>query len=188
VLAEGAEETVGSARGRGVVQVNEVLAKLKAFLKRGGGHANAAGFTLSNDKVGEFIRALKKLARQWSLPPPPALILEARLREDEGLGVLLPDLVKFEPFGPGNPQPLFLISPATLVNMRVHRSGKHYFLRWRRGEREEEGIWFDAADAVSSLRRGQKLALAVRAEGTLQQLHSPYPPRFKVVDVHTSVP
>jgi single-stranded-DNA-specific exonuclease len=187
VLARGAEETVGSARGMGVVRVNEVLTKLKTFLRRGGGHANAAGFTLSNNKIAAFVDALKELAQQWPAPPPPALTLEAWLREEESMEKLLSDLIKFEPFGPGNPPPLFLVSPVKLVSVQAHSSGKHYFLRWRREKREEEGVWFDAADAAAALRSGQRLALAVTAESAPRQSHSLYAPRFKILDVHTDV-
>ncbi len=101
--------------GRSVEGVNlvEVLREFRQYFIDYGGHKAAAGFTILDEKVEEFIRAVEAYAHENIAPrlsPAPGVEADATLplaQFDVALRALAP-------FGEGNPAPLFVSEPVSL--------------------------------------------------------------------------
>src|SRR5215204_974640 len=64
VASKGAEETRGSCRSIPEFHITDALDLCKDLLVRHGGHAAAAGFTVRNENLAEFVARLKSIARE----------------------------------------------------------------------------------------------------------------------------
>ena len=135
----------GSCRSVGELSLFQGLQSAADLLEGFGGHAMAAGFTVRE----ENIPALRERLNAWAAENlanqgPPSLRVDVALPDG---AALTPQAVEaldaLEPFGAGNPKPVFSLPRAALAGMnRVGADGKHMRLTLRcRGQRLS-GIFF----------------------------------------------
>ena len=118
----GIQDGVAKGSGRSVPGVDlgalVIAAKQAGLLREGGGHAMAAGITMSVDRLAEF----EAFAAEWT--GPIAFDEPAPLELDGALAVagVTPDLAqaldRLAPFGPGNAEPRFCLTDARIVELR----------------------------------------------------------------------
>ncbi|MBI4994633.1 single-stranded-DNA-specific exonuclease RecJ [Candidatus Peregrinibacteria bacterium] len=112
VMEQRKEIFVGSCRSIPDINIFDVLSSAKDLFTHFGGHAAAAGFDLPKVKLDEFTRRIK--AHVSSTLPATSYKLQATLNVDcelshADVSQKTIELIKlFEPFGNGNPPPLFL--------------------------------------------------------------------------------
>ena len=128
VLSRDGDTCVGSARSACGVDLYRALATCADLFTRFGGHKQAAGLTIPLDRVEEFrIRLSQAVAAQLdgrALMPETAYDCELAL-SDITLE-LIADMERLEPFGMGNPAPVFLLKNADVVSARaVGAEGAH---------------------------------------------------------------
>lgn len=158
VMAE-VEENRLVASGRSVPGFNlvESLSRCASLLVRYGGHSQAAGFTIHRDNLPALRERLQGIAEEWlsedeTASAGPVLHLDARLVPAD----LGPDLVRWlrllEPFGAGNPEPVFLSEKLQVLESRaVGASGQHLRLHVQRDGHQCSAIAFNQADRWPSL-------------------------------------
>lgn len=97
----------GSVRGYGNIDMIEVLNQAKDILGEFGGHSKAAGVAIeleNYEKFCSFLENLKELPRKDEVQNED-MLGEIDLNEIDG--ELLDILQEFEPYGQGNPRPVF---------------------------------------------------------------------------------
>jgi single-stranded-DNA-specific exonuclease len=105
---------VGEGRGVEGVNLMDLLSACSRFFIDYGGHKKAAGFSMKDELVEEFIRAAEAFAHEHfagRVQPENVVRADAFLplaEFDHGL-------VKLAPFGEGNHQPLFATGPTELL-------------------------------------------------------------------------
>lgn len=109
----------GSGRSIGSIDLLEAVSACSVHLRRFGGHKSAIGITIERESLEQFTLALNK--RLASLPVEAfqerfevagiAELSEIKISAIEGLKAL-------QPFGKGNPYPLFMSKGVRLRNMR----------------------------------------------------------------------
>jgi len=106
---------IGSARSPAGVSLTKILKGLPhSYLLRYGGHERAAGLTLKVAHIEAFLHAVMEEAKRY-LPPRPTENLDAIVNvRDHSLSELAEWSERFEPVGPANEAPRFL-----LPNLRV---------------------------------------------------------------------
>ena len=111
VLAEDSEQGVmqGSGRSTPAFHLLEALESMQDLLIRFGGHRQAAGLTLAAERVDEFRQRLGVYAAARLAPADFVSLIEvdAPLRFQEIDDGVVADLLSMEPFGCGNPAPVF---------------------------------------------------------------------------------
>jgi single-stranded-DNA-specific exonuclease len=181
VLSRENGEAHGSGRSIPAYHLLEALESCHELFTRFGGHAHAVGFSLPCERIPELRAHLNAHARQRLTAEDFIPVLEV---EDEiELTQITPDLLRtiarLEPFGMGNPEPVFLARSVRLllppkilkekhVKLRVrqeipktpeqgpnHKPGHHNFdaLAWRMAERiaEEKLLANDVVDLAFTL-------------------------------------
>lgn len=144
VAARGADETRGSCRSIPEFHITDALDQCADLLVRHGGHAAAAGFTVRNDNLAEFVTRLKDIALEklsgTELKPTLTADAEVSLAEmrpevyEKGLKYL-------EPTGYGNRDALFVARNVKVKSSRIVGSdGKHLKMSLE----DEKGIAHDA--------------------------------------------
>ncbi len=126
VLTREGDEWKGSGRATEDFDLYAGLAACEAELAHFGGHRQAAGLRLALDRLEALRDAFDAaaVAQLGRTPAGPSLPLDALLPFCEISHGLLRELEMLEPFGPGNPEPLF-------VSERVQVEGYDLFGRDR---------------------------------------------------------
>lgn len=122
VLQEMGAESKGSARSYGDFSAADAIRASDDIITKGGGHKLAAGVTLPTEnisafrkRVNEFYRSQKLTGQADLLLPKAELSIDAFTDIDEAL---LAQLDQLEPFGNGNPEPVFQAGDLLVVNQR----------------------------------------------------------------------
>jgi single-stranded-DNA-specific exonuclease len=122
--ADSGQEKMLKGSGRSVPGLNlhQVLEQCQAWIVRFGGHAMAAGLTVHAEVFDqfrtEFIRCVQEA--QCAVPPQK-LIVDAVLDERTDWRELAQSLQLMEPFGQGNPEPVFLLRNVRLRDVSTLR-------------------------------------------------------------------
>jgi single-stranded-DNA-specific exonuclease len=106
---------VGEGRGVEGVNLMDLLSACNRFFIDYGGHKKAAGFSMKDELVEEFIRTAEAFAHEHfagRVQPENVVRADAFLE----LADFDRDLVRLAPFGEGNPQPLFATGPTELAS------------------------------------------------------------------------
>ncbi|MFA4889482.1 MAG: single-stranded-DNA-specific exonuclease RecJ [Candidatus Omnitrophota bacterium] len=99
----------GSGRSINNFHLFEALLSCKQFLSGFGGHSHAVGLVITKDNIDGFKRSINKLAREKLTLEDllPALDVDMELALSDLNEGLIAELERLEPFGKGNPEPLF---------------------------------------------------------------------------------
>lgn len=129
------EEARGSARSFGEIDLMAILQDTRSLLTRFGGHAGAAGFSLPVRRVAEFKEQVRRFLSTLELGPGtmPRLTVDAVLEPGEVTEELAQCLERLQPFGSGNPEPLFSLEGRLLSAKTVGKAGDHLKFRVRGG-------------------------------------------------------
>ncbi|MBU1029505.1 single-stranded-DNA-specific exonuclease RecJ [Patescibacteria group bacterium] len=157
---------VGSGRGIREFDLVDLLRTSANFLARYGGHPEACGLTIEKqENLDGFIAQAWQYAEEKLADRDlrPMLQLDAELLTDQITWDLINELERFEPFGVGNPKPLFLIKNAQLISFQpVGKDGKHVRVSTRGvGPRELKLIGFGFAERVAAFIPGDEIDVVV---------------------------
>jgi single-stranded-DNA-specific exonuclease len=154
VVEVGEEVSHGSARSIPEFHVTRALDQCADLLIRHGGHAAAAGFSVSNGDLPLLADRLRAVAEEWldQVELVPALAVDLETDLSAMSWDLLRELAHLEPCGIGNPQPLFLSRGVRLLgHRRVGEEGRHLKLTLSDGELVWDGIAFRQGEAADGL-------------------------------------
>lgn len=107
----------GSCRSIAEFNMFDALAQSKDLLLNFGGHSVAAGLSLSSNNLAQLKERLETRIKEQLTPFDlrQKIVLDAELNLADVTKKLMDDLQYLEPFGHGNPQPLFYIKQVSLV-------------------------------------------------------------------------
>jgi single-stranded-DNA-specific exonuclease len=110
VAYKGPDFTRGSCRSIPEFHITDALDEVSDLLIRHGGHAMAAGFTVSNDRLDDFVTRMKEIARKKlsNLDLQPVIRIDTEIQLRDLKPELLPILDQMQPTGQDNPEPLFV--------------------------------------------------------------------------------
>ena len=131
VISRDGEEAHGSGRSIPAFHLLNALESCSGLFSRFGGHAHAAGFSMPTARVPELRAHLESYARQRLTLADfePMLTLDAELPLDQATPELFQLLQRLEPFGVGNPQPVFGARDVQLAAPPQILKEKHVKLR-----------------------------------------------------------
>lgn len=154
-IAEGEEISKGSARSVPGFNVVQAIACAKDLLVTYGGHPQAAGFTIKTKDIPLFRQRLTKYASQ-SLKDDDLtrrLFIDTEISPAEATTELARQVSSLAPFGPGNPNPLFITKDLEVGEMKLLSENKHL----RLGLGPFEAIGFGLGPRGSEVRPGMKI-------------------------------
>ena len=163
-----------SARSLPAFNVIAAFEQCRPLFQRFGGHSMAAGFVMSRANLEELRAKLTSIARKTlgDRLPAPTLQIDAEARPMDLMGETYKSLAALEPFGYGNPKPVFLARRMKLQEAkRVGGEGHHLRLKlwdgraswtafaFRQGERQlpENGLMDLAYSLSINSWRGQRV-------------------------------
>jgi single-stranded-DNA-specific exonuclease len=139
------DDGMGKGSGRSIEGFSLVaaLGRCGHLLEKHGGHEMAAGLTLHEAQLAALRDAFRECAAELSPGQlQPRLHLDAELTLGEIDYTLLDQHEALQPFGMGNPQPLFCARGVTLAAEPRVMKEKHYSFLLRQDGDEYRAVWF----------------------------------------------
>jgi len=149
LIAVNLDSGIGRGSGRSIRHFNlhEAVKASAESLEGFGGHRMAIGLSIRAEQVDDFAAAFEDAVRARTHADQfvPELDVDAELRFSDIDAQLMADLDRLEPFGMGNPEPIFCTKAVTVVNRRVVGEN-HLKLFLRHDGRALSAIGFGMAD------------------------------------------
>ena len=164
----------GSARSIAGFHLLEALESCGELFEKFGGHAAAAGMTIKHDNIVELRKRLNEYAATKLTPDEliPELKIDA-LVTSETLGLdLVEQFAAFEPFGIGNPKPVFVTRDLILRDEPFVMKDKHLKLKLiGENNKQFEAVWWDGVERSKgqTLNPNSRIELAYVAEANTWQ-------------------
>jgi len=150
VISRDGEEAHGSGRSIPGFHLLDSLETVPELFLRFGGHAHAVGFAMRSVNIFELRQRLNEYARLRLSAGElqPVLEYDGELAMDEITPRFWEQLRALQPFGMGNPEPVFVARSATMIgDPRVMRE-KHLKLKLRRYGKAQPGMLARGLDAL----------------------------------------
>lgn len=160
VLTTGDEYITGSARSIAGFNIYNALFGCKEFLVKFGGHFGAAGLSLKPENLTIFRKKFEKIVSDTLEDDlaVPRIMIDMELNLEDITGRFYKNVSRMEPFGHGNPRPVFVVrnvlpEPGTRIvgNAHVRFDFKTTGLRFIRG------IGFNLRNKFEDLGAGRPL-------------------------------
>ena len=168
VISREGDEAFGSGRSIRAFHLLEAIESCSTLFTRYGGHSHACGFAMPSANVEELRTRLDAFARSRLTEADfePAIDLDAELNLDDVTPELFQALTMLEPYGVGNPEPIFAARGVRLTAPPRIMKEKHIKLKLRAGDRPSEAQADDSealsAEAVLSTPRCHPDGAAIR--------------------------
>ncbi len=142
------QDGIGKGSGRSIpaLHLHDAIAACSEHLLKFGGHKQAAGLTVDEKTLEAFIAHFDEVVAGQLTEEDftPVLQIDAELAPEEITPELVGLLAPLRPFGMGNPEPLFMLRGARVLQSRVLKD-THLKLRVAAAGREFEAIGFGMA-------------------------------------------
>ncbi len=184
LISESEEISKGSGRSVDGFSLVDAVFACSNLLTKYGGHPMAAGLSIPTKNIDAFRRAINAYADKLEYMPDPSIKVDCKLNPEAIVVDMVHQLENFEPFGYGNPRPVF-----ALMNMRLDRviplsGGKHIKLAVSRGKARLNLLKFSTTPEEFPYPEGSMLDFAVALElNTFQQMENI---SFKIRDIRPS--
>lgn len=156
----------GSARSIEGFNINDAFAHCSGLLLKYGGHELAAGLSIEKEKLPAFRSAINEYAREVM----PEKLPTARLNVDceilpEEIDLAHAELIlQLEPYGSGNPAPVFMLTEAVLEAVTPIGMNKHLKLALGKGGKHFSAVYFNQTPETFGLSAGDTIDAAFYLE------------------------
>ncbi|MEI6654268.1 MAG: single-stranded-DNA-specific exonuclease RecJ [Verrucomicrobiota bacterium] len=137
------KDGIGKGSGRSIegVDLVKALQSCRDHLIAGGGHAMAAGLSIHEDKIESFRQRFCAyvLATTSAEQRLPKLYYDAEITFDQLSLEFLDSYDLLQPFGSGNPQPIFVARKVDLSQRPLHMKNHHLRLMLRQDQNTSGG-------------------------------------------------
>ena len=161
VISRDGDEAHGSGRSIPGFHLLDALETVPELFLRFGGHAHAVGFALRSENVPELRRRLNEYARQKLSAEDlqPVLEFDGELTMEQIAPRFWESYRALQPFGMGNPEPVFVARGVPLMGEPKVMREKHMKLKLRRYTDSQPGALARGLDAL-----GWRMAHRLEAE------------------------
>lgn len=159
----------GSARSIAGYHLLSGLDSCAELFEKYGGHAAACGFTIREENISNLRESLNKHAAENISDEDliPEIKIDAVVSSQSLTLDLVEDLKKLEPFGQGNPKPVFVTKGLELISEPFVMKEKHLKLNFKDAHgRRFEAVWWDGAEKLNerTLEAGSSIEIAYTPE------------------------
>jgi len=144
------EDGIGKGSGRSIegISLVEAIRACGDDLLAGGGHAMAAGLSIEEGKLASFRgRFAEYVANNTSEEQRlPKLVYDAEIAFDQLSLEFLSSYDLLQPFGNGNPQPVFISRKVGLSRSPLHMKNNHLRFMLRQGYHEQDAVFFGGGE------------------------------------------
>ena len=153
----------GSCRSGGGFSLFEALEQCADLLDTFGGHELAAGFTIPAENIPAFRARITRIAAEAAAPSEALRTLNIDVRLPDLSLLTLPQveaLQALEPYGAGNPRPVFLLEQLQVVSCSSVGGGRHTRCQLSKKGQTMDSIFFSTPLQDTGLQPGARIDVA----------------------------
>lgn len=165
IVSRGETEAKGSGRSIEGFSLFEAICACGDLLIKFGGHPMAAGITLKSENIEAFRKRINQYATEhFPQMPTQTVTLDCKLNPAALSVSMAQSLTQLEPFGNGNPQPVFGLFNMELSNVTPVGGGGHLRLTLEKNGAVITAMRFNTKPEELPYHIGDKIDLAVQLE------------------------
>lgn len=165
IISRGETEAKGSGRSIEGFSLFEAICACGDLLIKFGGHPMAAGITLKPENIEAFRKRINRYAAEhFPQMPTQTVTLDCKLNPAALSVSMAQSLTQLEPFGNGNPQPVFGLFNMELSNVTPVGGGGHLRLTLEKNGAVITAMRFNTKPEELPYHIGDKIDLAVQLE------------------------
>lgn len=165
IISRGETEAKGSGRSIEGFSLFEAICACGDLLLKFGGHPMAAGITLKPENIEAFRKRINLYAAEhFPQMPTQTVTLDCKLNPAALSVSMAQSLTQLEPFGNGNPQPVFGLFNMELSNVTPVGGGGHLRLTLEKNGAVITAMRFNTKPEELPYHIGDKIDLAVQLE------------------------
>lgn len=165
IISRGETEAKGSGRSIEGFSLFEAICACGDLLIKFGGHPMAAGITLKPENIEAFRKRINQYAAEhFPQMPTQTVTLDCKLNPAALSVSMAQSLTQLEPFGNGNPQPVFGLFNMELSNVTPVGGGGHLRLTLEKNGVVITAMRFNTKPEELPYHIGDKIDLAVQLE------------------------
>jgi len=163
----------GSARSIAAYHLYDGITSCRDLLDKFGGHSHAAGLSIRRDRIDEFRRRLNEHAGSCLTEDDliPGIEIDAEISPPELSFQFSQDLRALEPFGAGNPRPVFMTRGWRVMSEPQVIKEQHLKMRvCGENNRPFDAMWWRGIEEVEATpQMNQRIDLAYEFEANRWQ-------------------
>jgi single-stranded-DNA-specific exonuclease len=156
----------GSGRSIEAFDLIAAVSQIDSLIEKYGGHAQAMGIKIKKGHLADFEKKLLNLidsefvqkGKEWK----KSALADIELDPENIDWDILSEIKKFEPFGEGNREPVFLSKELMLEDIRLVGNGQKHvklLLKSKRNKQQIfEGIFFKGAEKFKKMKAGDEIS------------------------------
>ncbi|MBR1383413.1 MAG: single-stranded-DNA-specific exonuclease RecJ, partial [Ruminococcus sp.] len=164
LISEEGGEARGSARSIKGFNIFKCFQYADDLLVKYGGHECAGGLTILPEDIDEFKDRVYEYASQFDEMPAITVSADKLLLPEDITLSHVKGLAALEPFGEGNPQPVFAMLGAVVTNITPLSQGKHSKLSVSYGSLNTQALVFGTSPDKLSVTRGERVDMLVNLD------------------------
>lgn len=165
IISRGETEAKGSGRSIEGFSLFEAICACGDLLIKFGGHPMAAGITLKPENIEAFRKRINQYAAEhFPQMPTQTVTLDCKLNPAALSVSMAQSLTQLEPFGNGNPQPVFGLFNMEISNVTPVGGGGHLRLTLEKNGAVITAMRFNTKPEELPYHIGDKIDLAVQLE------------------------
>lgn len=164
LISEEGGEARGSARSIKGFNIFKCFQYADDLLVKYGGHECAGGLTILPEDIDEFKDRVYEYASQFDEMPAITVSADKLLLPEDITLSHIKGLAALEPFGEGNPQPVFAMLGAVVTNITPLSQGKHSKLSVSYGSLNTQALVFGTSPDKLSVTRGERVDMLVNLD------------------------
>ena len=148
----------GSGRSVSGFSIHKAVSECSELLTKFGGHEYAVGLGIEIDDIPAFRKRINEVASHIDIPPR-VLDIDCEIYPDELSLDTVDSIAALEPYGEGNPQPVFLLRDAKLTYLKVVGE-KHTRVSLRCGRLGYDAIYYNTLPDSMDVSAGDDVDVA----------------------------
>ncbi len=167
IIKDETGEATGSSRSLAAISILDILTGCEDLLVKFGGHPQAAGLTVKNENIEKLRKKVLSLAQEKISERDfePVVEIEHPLTVEEVTKELVYEISRLEPYGQGNPVPVFSLQSACLKGMtQVGAQKNHIKLVIGDAVKSVNAVGWSMSNRLGELSLGKNHDFAFRLE------------------------
>lgn len=160
VINNDGARSVGSGRSIEPFSLFNAISSCEDILVKFGGHELAAGLTIAEENIESFRMRINEYAKQFEVPIS-SIKIDGTLKPRAFTVPAVSVLKAFEPYGAGNPTPLFAVLNCHVLNVNPIANGKHIKLKLKSSDTEFWAVMFGVTADEFPFKTGSTIDIAV---------------------------
>ena len=188
VITHTEEGYKGSGRSIPGFSIVAALENCREHLTRFGGHPGACGFSLTKEKLNDFVSCISKYTNKHlkSEMLSPEIMIEKELLHNEINEDLIKEINRFKPFGEGNHQPKFMTRGFSVLDkFHMGIKGNHVKFKLKAGE---EGVFsavgFSQAEKWDNIKVGDNIDMVYYSD--INEFNGKREIQLRIIDLKPS--